>query len=140
MAELVTPGTSSTRSAPARRNAKLQSEKKRVKYYHIQLKYEQTKRKLNEYKQKYYRLAEKKHSLSDSPRSKLDRDLKNQALPGNVKRKILFDRAVRLDLKESFSAIKSDKEKQMFTKHLKLNHVKKYRFLSQSKPFFPYDH
>jgi hypothetical protein len=134
----------SSRRESMRAVAKRRAANKRVKQYHLMLKYknraENCARRACKYRQRYYRIVRAQRTDANSPRSILNRDLKNLKVSHKVRRRLLFDKAVEADVRESYLEINSKEKRKAFTTILKLRYIKKYRFLSRSKPFFPFDH
>lgn len=138
-------GTSGTRAASIKRKAKQRAECKRVKHYHMVKKLEnrniKLQRQVSKYKMRYYRLKEKVSNESTSPASILKRQLQKNKI-GNispeVKRRLLFGHSVTVDVGRSLLKVRSNKKKHLISTTLHLKYVKKYRFLSIAKPYFPF--
>jgi len=72
---------------------------------------------------------------SNSPQSKLNRDLKKVDIPSHVKRKLLFNAAIADDVQNSFIKLWSTTKKRSFAMSVDFKYTKKYNFLTEAKPF-----
>jgi hypothetical protein len=93
-------------------------------------------RKVTKYKVRLHRSSLK---TSKSPRGKLRRELKSDytKISPVVRKKLLFGNALKEDLHETWNAMGSRKERRNFIDKVKFRYVKKYGFMSTTKPFFP---
>lgn len=91
------------------------------------------------YKKRSQRLAARMRSESNSPRSKLDSEYRNERISPKVKRRLLFASALERDLKSSYRSISTKTSQCFFMSALQLKYVAQYRFMSVSKPFFPWN-
>ena len=129
----------SNRAKSMKKKAKQRSEAKRLQNRRqiLQLSTEVRvlKRRVEKYRKRCHRL-EKKAKNTESPRCTLEQELRGSRISPKVRRKLLFVTAITSDLRESYSKMKSKKEKRQFADRIHFNFVKKYRFLSSPKPFF----
>jgi hypothetical protein len=106
---------------------------------------EKLQKRLHRYESQVSRLKVKLTSVNDkmlklsiSPQSKLNRDLKGEnSLSPDVKRRLLLGEAVLHDLKNLWRKMKSRKKKRKLVDCIQFQYIKKYRFMSSAKPFFP---
>lgn len=102
--------------------AKQRAESRRVQHYHetknLKNRVEVTERKAARYKQRYYRERDKNLNNSESPKSKLNRELKQSPnLSPSVKRRLLFNHSVAVDIKDSISKICSTENKHAISNY-----------------------
>lgn len=118
--------------------------KKRAKnlakcYYKIKLleiKNEELRVKLNRYRVRLFR-EKNANRTTESPKSKLNAKIRREKLKisEKVRRQILFGDAVKEDMISAFSTSPKKLKREMM-KVLTFKFLKKYRFMSEAKPFF----
>lgn len=91
------------------------------------------------YRKRHERLKQKFTNKSDSPRSVLNKELRNsrEKVSPKVRRKLLFGVSLAVDVKSSFGSQKCGNRRRELATKFKLKYVKKYNFMSIAKPFIP---
>lgn len=129
-----------TRSESMRDIIRKRNESRRVRHHlvlkQLKEKNETLNRSVAKYRKRLYRLQWKVNSNSNSPRSTLKRELKKSKVSPEVSRKLLFRTSVSIGVEESLSNITSSKKKRLASSFINLKYLKKYKFLTSSKPFF----
>jgi len=124
--------TQSTRAESIRRKAKRRAENKGIRYLRVVKKLEEKSKKSDrlatKYKLRYYRLQKKLRSDSDSPMSKVNRELKvnKEKVFPRVRKKLVFHEAVMDDIGKSLSKITSKRDQNLISEKIHLSYVKKY--------------
>jgi len=97
-------------------------------------------RKVEMYRKRCYRSSSKSSldSIDEmSPRTKLKIELRHEHVSPKVKKRLLLGAALECDMKASFSNIKSGRIRQVIKSRVKLNCLKKYKFVCHASSFFP---
>jgi len=116
------PASNSTRADTMRKENRRRAEVKRLiqknKVKQLNAKIKNLERNNNMYRQRYYRLKDSLITKSNSPRSKMARELKGTSIPREVRKKLLFTTSVAADLLDLYASTKSYKKKKILTDNL----------------------
>jgi hypothetical protein len=103
----------------------------------LQRENDKLRRTVSQYRTKLHRLTKAERLKSDSPRSRLSREMARGTVSPAVRKRLLFGEALKADLKSAWNSIASTKRKREFKSMITFRYVKKYKFMCSAKPFLP---